>query len=347
MKKQEFLDRLKSRISILDDEEVEDILMEYEAHINEKMNAGKTEEEAIADFGDFNELIKDILAAYKIKDKGQTHSSSTSEFQAWIHKAIDEITEFMRPLIDKVNTLQGDQIGYFIGYIILTLIMVSLIGIPFWIIEKIGVVFLSFIPLGVGHVFGVLFTIALKIGQLVVSILIIIYGIQRAIEAATLKRPVDFGFVVKTSDGKTEPKEKTGVVVNGEPLTKTEVKLESGERKEERVEPQVTSKAASAPEPSVKVKGEEKALPKKERVILPFIGNFFVLLFKGFVLVCMFPGFMMILGLMIVLGVMIALLIKGVYFIGLFMIIIGILSFTSTIMDMIYRTVFRKKVSHA
>ncbi len=337
MKKQEFLDRLKSRISILDDEEVEDILTEYEAHINEKMNAGKTEEQAIADFGDFNELIKDILAAYKIKDKGQTNSSSTSEFQAWIHKAIDEITDFMRPLIEKVNTLEGDQVGYFIGYIILTLVMVALIGIPFWFLERIGVALLSVIPLGVGHVFGVIFSVVLDIAQLVVCILIIIYGVQRAIEAATLKKPVDFGFVVKTSDGKTEPKVKT------ETKVEPQVKVEPVEKAEVKVE----VKSAPAVEPTINVKIDEKPSVKKERVILPFIGNFFVLLFKGFVLVCMLPGFMMVLGLMIVLGILIALLTKGVYFIGLFMIIIGILSFTSTILDIIYRTVFRKKVSHA
>ena len=337
MKKQEFLDRLKSRISILDDEEVEDILMEYEAHINEKMNSGKTEEEAIADFGDFNELIKEILAAYKIKDKGQTSSSSTSEFQAWIHKAIDEITEFMRPLIDKVNTLEGDQVGYFIGYIILTLIMVALIGIPFWFLERIGVALLSVIPLGVGHVFGVIFSVVLDIAQLVVCILIIIYGIQRAIEAATLKKPVNFGFVVKTSSDK--PEQKTTVEIK----TKVEPKAQP----EEKAEVKVEVKSAPSVEPTVNVKVEDKAAPKKERVILPFIGNFFVLLFKGFVLLCMLPGFMMVLGLMIVLGIMIALAVKGVYFIGLFMIVIGILSFTSTILDIIYRTVFRKKVSHA
>jgi uncharacterized membrane protein len=335
MKKQEFLDRLKSRISILDDEEVEDILTEYETHINEKMNAGKTEEQAIADFGDFNELIKDILAAYKIKDKGQTSSSSTSEFQAWIHKAIDEITNFMRPLIEKVNTLEGDQVGYFIGYIILTLVMVALIGIPFWFLERIGVALLSVIPLGVGHVFGVIFSVVLDIAQLVVCILIIIYGVQRAIEAATLKKPVDFGFVVKTSNGTTESK------------VKTETKVEPKVEKEDKTEVKVEVKSAPVVEPSVNVKIDEKTPVKKERVILPFIGNFFVLLFKGFVLVCMLPGFMMVLGLMIVLGILIALLTKGVYFIGLFMIIIGILSFTTTILDIIYRTVFRKKVSHA
>jgi hypothetical protein len=44
-------------------------------------------------------------------------------------------------------------------------------------------------------------------------------------------------------------------------------------------------KSAPTVEPTVNVKVEDKADTKKERVILPFIGNFFVLLFKGFVLV--------------------------------------------------------------
>jgi hypothetical protein len=215
--------------------------------------------------------------------------------------------------------------------------MVALIGIPFWFLERIGVALLSVIPLGVGHVFGVIFSVVLDIAQLVVCILIIIYGVQRAIEAATLKKPVDFGFVVKTSNGTTESKVKT------ETKVEPHVKVEPVEKAEVKVE----VKSAPAVEPSVNVKIDEKTSVKKERVILPFIGNFFVLLFKGFVLVCMLPGFMMVLGLMIILGIMIALAIKGVYFIGLFMIVIGLLSFSSTILDIIYRTVFKRSAHHA
>ncbi len=160
MKKQAFLDQLKNRISILDDAEVADILMEYESHINEKMNAGKTEEEAIQDFGDFNELVKDILSAYKIKDKGPSETRSHGEFETWIHKAVDEITDFMKPLIDKISQLQQNQIGYFIAYVILTLLMVYFIQIPFWILRELGVWLLRAIPFGVGYTIGALFSVA-------------------------------------------------------------------------------------------------------------------------------------------------------------------------------------------
>ena len=310
MKKQEFLDKLKNRLSILNDEEVSDILNEYEAHINEKISAGKTEEEATSDFGDFNELVTEILAAYKIKDKGD--SQTKGEFESWVHKAIDEITDFMRPLMNKISTLQGEQVGYFIGYLILTLIMVSLIGIPFWIIDKLGVVLLSVIPLGVGRVFGVIFSALMTIAQLVVSILMIIYGVQRAIEAATLKKPVKFSIMSNTHEVKGEPKVKSESRVSAEPLVKSEP-LES-------VESIIEAKAAFNPEPSPTVLVKKRSETKKEPVILPFIGNLFILLFKGFVVVCMIPGFMIAFGLIIVLGVMIALFFKGIYFIGLFLI---------------------------
>jgi uncharacterized membrane protein len=326
MKKQEFLDKLKSRLSILNDEEVDDILYEYEAHINEKISAGKTEEQATADFGDFNELIKEILSAYKIKDKEPYESRSRGEFETWIHKAIDEITEFMKPLINKISTLQGEQVGYFIAYLILTLIMVSLIGIPFWIVDRLGVALLSVIPLGVGQVFGTIFSALLNIAQLVVSILIIIYGIQRAIEAATLKKPVKFGFTIN-DEVKTEPS----------------VKVEP----KEKAEPKVDVKANPNPDPSPRVTVIDRSEKQKERVILPFIGTLFVLLFKGFVVICMIPGFMVAFGLIIALGVMIALFFKGVYFIGLFLILIGLLTATTTVLDMIYRTVFKGGVQHA
>lgn len=48
-----------------------------------------------------------------------------------------------------------------------------------------------------------------------------------------------------------------------------------------------------------------------------------------------------------VLGILIALLIKGITFIGLFLIIIGLLIATTTVLDMIRTTVFGKKAHHA
>ena len=66
MNKEDFLNRLKSKLSILDNDEVSDILSEYIEHIDEKVKDGSSEEDAIKEFGNIDELARDILSAYKI-----------------------------------------------------------------------------------------------------------------------------------------------------------------------------------------------------------------------------------------------------------------------------------------
>ena len=66
MNKKEFLDKLEKKLSILDESERKDILDEYKDTISEKVKHGQSEEEAVADFGDVDELVKEILSAYKI-----------------------------------------------------------------------------------------------------------------------------------------------------------------------------------------------------------------------------------------------------------------------------------------
>lgn len=67
MNKAEFLEILRKKLSILDENELEDILNEYEQHIDMKAAGAMTEEAAIADFGDLDELASDILQAYHVR----------------------------------------------------------------------------------------------------------------------------------------------------------------------------------------------------------------------------------------------------------------------------------------
>ncbi|MEY8338846.1 DUF1700 domain-containing protein [Lachnospiraceae bacterium 62-35] len=66
MNKTEFLQCLEYRLKILNEKEREDILNEYEQHIQMRMKGGLTEEEAIKDFGDLEELLAEILDAYNV-----------------------------------------------------------------------------------------------------------------------------------------------------------------------------------------------------------------------------------------------------------------------------------------
>ncbi|MDO4294508.1 MAG: DUF1700 domain-containing protein [Eubacteriales bacterium] len=66
MSKEEFLRKLRERLSVLEEGELQDILGEYEQHIDMKTTA-MPEEEAIADFGDIDKLAEEILEAYHVR----------------------------------------------------------------------------------------------------------------------------------------------------------------------------------------------------------------------------------------------------------------------------------------
>lgn len=76
MKKTEFLSELKKRISLLEDDEQQDIIDEYSQHIDNKVSKGMTEAEAIEDFGPFDQLVEELLGAYHVKASAVEKSPS-------------------------------------------------------------------------------------------------------------------------------------------------------------------------------------------------------------------------------------------------------------------------------
>lgn len=67
MNKIEFMKKLAGLLAVLQEDEIRDILSEYEQHIDMKMESGLSEQEAIEDFGSVEELAADILAAYHVR----------------------------------------------------------------------------------------------------------------------------------------------------------------------------------------------------------------------------------------------------------------------------------------
>jgi len=67
MDKKTFINELKTALSVLQEDELNDIINEYEQHIDMKMKNGLSEDEAIADFGSLSELTADILEAYHVR----------------------------------------------------------------------------------------------------------------------------------------------------------------------------------------------------------------------------------------------------------------------------------------
>lgn len=67
MNKNDYLKRLSRLLHMLKEDEVRDIIGEYEQHIDMKMAEGMSEEEAVAAFGTVEELAAEILDAYHVK----------------------------------------------------------------------------------------------------------------------------------------------------------------------------------------------------------------------------------------------------------------------------------------
>ncbi len=61
MTKQQFMDLLQFRLQQMPAQELADILAFYEESIQDRMEEGLTEEEAVAQMGDFEELVANIL----------------------------------------------------------------------------------------------------------------------------------------------------------------------------------------------------------------------------------------------------------------------------------------------
>ena len=81
MTKQEFLTELRKNLNGLPQEEIEDRMNFYEEMINDRMDEGKTEEQAVADIGTTDEAVRTIASQTKmstlVKEKMRTRRSLT------------------------------------------------------------------------------------------------------------------------------------------------------------------------------------------------------------------------------------------------------------------------------
>ena len=134
MTKKEFLDKLEHKLHLLKRDEIQDILDEYSGYIDNKLQEGKTEDEAVADFGNLDDLAREILSAYKINEKYTRDSS---------RDIIDNVVDVMTQGIDSVvsyfaghfNTLSVEAMIRLIALVLIALVIVGLMKIPFSLLE--------------------------------------------------------------------------------------------------------------------------------------------------------------------------------------------------------------------
>lgn len=141
MNKNEFLNQLRKRLSILSQDEIEELISEYSEHIDNKMSEGKSEEEAVSDFGDLGELSRSILQAYKLN----YHYTNKPKFSELLEKS--EITgrKFIKSFEEFYSKISLSEVFKFLILIILSFGCVALLKFPFMLFRSISLWFLEII----------------------------------------------------------------------------------------------------------------------------------------------------------------------------------------------------------
>lgn len=92
-----FKQELNQRLHVLNEKERTEIISEYVDHITMKMEDGKSEEEAIADFGNIDDLCKEILESYHVNTEyskaKKTFDEYVSDFAEWISSTAEKVTQ--------------------------------------------------------------------------------------------------------------------------------------------------------------------------------------------------------------------------------------------------------------
>ena len=177
MNKKEFLEKLTQKIKILNKDEIADIIEEYAGYIDNKIAEGKSEEEAVADFGNVNDLAKEILSAYKLsEDYIPPDEFSGSKFFADTADILNKSVEFMSRFFKDISN--HTNANYIVGILVtlfIALVLVAIVKIPFLVIEHFGRMFIHFVfPSFLSDLLSFIWILLVNIIYLIVVIFIFV-----------------------------------------------------------------------------------------------------------------------------------------------------------------------------
>ena len=141
MNKQEFLEKLKKKISMLEQSEIDDIISEYEGFIDEKVSSGMSEKDAVKSLGNIDEIAKDLKHAYKLKDEDEMSAKEV------INTFMDRVMNYVDAVIKVFEKKTFSDVIKMILEVILLLIIIGICKIPIEILLDIA--HDAFITLGV------------------------------------------------------------------------------------------------------------------------------------------------------------------------------------------------------
>ena len=179
MNKDRFLKELEKKLSILNENERKDIINEYKSTIEEKIKNGETEENAVKDFGNIDDLVKEILEAYKIdpKYKENDFQKFINDGENLIKECADTLAKGVKDMVESFkNNNQDINLSLVFEIVIkvfLTILFIGLLRIPFIIFTHIGNSFFEALFSPIDVLIKVLWAIFLSIIYLVIIVIII------------------------------------------------------------------------------------------------------------------------------------------------------------------------------
>lgn len=211
MNKEEFLKKLRKRLEVLEDSEIEDILSEYEGFIDEKVSKGLTEEQAVKELGNFNEIVDDLLAAYKVK--------RTSGEENIFNKVINKISDAIDLFMESLNNKSGKDIVKVLIEIILILFLICLLKIPFAMIRDLGSSIFFELTFPIGNIFSGIWAFIIEISYIIVAVIFFIKTFEKR-----YFKDITENIVNKREE---KPDSSKSAKIKKEKTTKTEIKKEN------------------------------------------------------------------------------------------------------------------------
>lgn len=177
MNKEEFLTKLRKKLDVLEDKEIEDIISEYEGYIEEKKSRGLTEEEAVKELGDINEISSDLLGAYKVKQKGSNY----------LNKFIDKVSQIFDKVLNELSTKSGKDILKFVVEICLIILLICIFKIPFIFIKDLGWNIFSTLSYPISNTFYSIWSFIIELSYFILAIILFIKIIQKSLPTDSFK----------------------------------------------------------------------------------------------------------------------------------------------------------------
>lgn len=131
--KKEFLNFLDKRLSILKEEEKNEVLNEYSQHIDMKVQEGQSEEDAIKNFGNLDDFVDEILDAYNINSAYNKKNIETEKITEAIDTGVDVAKTFFQRVREYIKGISNYILNEKPSKILIFLMKIGILSVALFI----------------------------------------------------------------------------------------------------------------------------------------------------------------------------------------------------------------------